>query len=55
MCAGNTSYETFNKRLTKFINWKADTTSFFNSIIEQDLTEDPLWRAVVEQYNEEKS
>jgi DNA helicase-2/ATP-dependent DNA helicase PcrA len=49
-----TAFETFSKKLNVFLGWKADVDSFFNNLIEVEFLEDPLWRAVIEQYKEEK-
>ena len=48
------AFETFSKKLNVFLGWKADVDSFFTNLIEVKFLDDPLWRAVVEQYNEEK-
>lgn len=49
-----TAFETFSKKLNVFLGWKADVNLFFNDLIDVKFLDDPLWRAVVEQYNEEK-
>ena len=48
------AFETFNKRMNAFLAWQSNTNLFFDDLIELDMTEDPLWRAVVEQYQMEK-
>jgi hypothetical protein len=48
------AFETFSKRMNSFLAWQSSPDLFFNDLIEADMTEDPLWRAVVEQYKNEK-
>ena len=47
------AFETFNKRLTKFLSWKENPNNFFKDLKEEGFTDDPLWRAIIEQYERE--
>lgn len=51
-----TSIETFAKKVNLILKWKNDPESFFDDLkSETENSSDYIWRAVVEQYEEEKS
>ncbi|MFO8016221.1 MAG: PD-(D/E)XK nuclease family protein, partial [Candidatus Woesearchaeota archaeon] len=43
------SFETFSKRVNKFLEWKNDTDAFFRALKEEKV-DTPLWKAVVEEW-----
>ena len=45
-----TAFDTFNKKLDKFLLWRSDVNTFFNDLVELNMNDDALWRSVVEQY-----
>ena len=48
-----TSFDTMQKKLQKFLEWKEDVNKFFSDLMEEE-TDDVLWRSVVEQYGKER-
>jgi len=48
-----TSFDTMQKKLQKFLEWKVDVNKFFVDLMEEE-TDDVLWRSVVEQYGKER-
>ena len=47
------SFDTFTKKANMILSWRKDPVLFFNDLIDKEVKED-LWRAVVEQYKDEK-
>jgi DNA helicase-2/ATP-dependent DNA helicase PcrA len=50
---GKTAFNTFAKKVNQFLAWKNNPNSFFEDLISENVDDD-IWRAVVEQYQEEK-
>jgi len=50
---GKTAFDTFSKRVNRILAWKKNPDLFFDDLIAENVNDD-IWRAVVEQYTEEK-